>query len=228
MRKVLSLLLIASFVVVSCQKEIEDPDSTSNNNGNNGNNGNNNSPDSYHPLSVGSWWKMKDTASGNIATTTVVNGSRTINNIVYSAMKSSNSPDTAWAASPKPNYYIAGQGNSPNSGAAYNIVFHFLNDTASVGYSWEYNAGQGNGFAAIIKTTIIAKGLSMTVEGKNYTNVIQSRMVLSYDILGQVMPFATYDYFVAKGVGIIKLRADINAFSTSMQSCSNLVDHKIM
>jgi len=153
--------------------------------------------------------------------------SRTINNIAYTGIKASNNPDTAWAASPKPNYYIAGQGTSP-AGAPYNIVFHYLNDTASAGYSWEYIGGQGNNFTAHFKTTIIAKGLSMAVEGKNYTNVIQSRMVLFYDIFGTLMQFATYDYFVAKGVGIIKLRADLNAFGTSMQTCSNLVDYKIM
>jgi len=221
-----SLLLLASFILVACQKEIDETTTE----GGGGPGGNPVTGTSYNPLSTGSWWKWKDTASGATTTSTVINKNKTANNIVYTALLSDNGSrtDTAWAASPRPNYYLAAQGVSPNTGAPYDLVFHFLNDTASVGYSWQYNAGQGNGFTSLIKTTIIAKGLSMTVEGKNYTDVIHTKLDLSYDIFGMVMQFATYDYFTARGVGIIKVRTDINAFGTSMQTCMNLVDHKIM
>jgi hypothetical protein len=226
MKKILSLLLIASLTLVACQKEIEDPNSTSNNNGNNGNN---NSQDSYHPLTVGSWWKWKDSANGAVTTNTVLNVTKTINNVVFNGMLGSGSGqvDTGWAASPKPNYYYAAEGASPN-GAPFDLLFHYLNDTASVGHTWEYNAGQGNGFTATIKTTIIAKNLSMTVEGKNYTSIIQTRLVMSYNIFGLVMEFGSYDYFTAKGVGIIKIISKLGVSGAVFENCTNLVDHKIM
>jgi len=227
MRKAIGILLIATLAFAGCQKEIEDPSSSTNNNGNN--NGNNNTQDSYHPLSVGSWWKWKDSASGSVTTNTVLSITKTINNITFNGMLGSANGrlDTGWAASPKPNYYYAAKGASP-AGATFDLLFHYLNDTAAVGYTWEYNAGQGNGFTAKMKTTIIAKNLSLSVEGKNYTNVIQTRMLMSYDIFGTPMEFGSYDYFVAKGVGIIRIRSKLGAFGTSFEACSNLIDHKIM
>ncbi|HEX6914374.1 MAG TPA: hypothetical protein VF145_03995, partial [Chitinophagaceae bacterium] len=147
--------------------------------------------------------------------------------IQFSAYDPGSNPDTGWAASPVPNYYMAAKGNSPNSGAPYDILFHFLNDTASVGYNWQYVAGQGNGFTAHIKTTIIEKGITMTVAGKSYSNVIHTRLELIYDVFGTMTPSGSYDYFIAKGVGIIKIRSDIGMFGMTFQACSDLVDYSI-
>lgn len=148
---------------------------------------------------------------------------------MYTALVGTNGTqtDTSWFAAPQPNYYITLKGNSPNSGAAFDLTFHYLNDTASVGYSWQYKAGQGNGFTAHIKTTIKERGISMIVEGKTYTNVIHTELVLSYDLFGIILDFGSYDYYVSKGVGIIKVRTEVASFGVAFSACTNLIDHKI-
>lgn len=135
--------------------------------------------------------------------------------------------DTSLAASPHPNYYLTAKGVSP-SGGSYDLLFHYLNDTASIGYHWQYNAGNGSGFAALIKTTIVAKNLTMTVAGKTYSNVIQTRLDRTYDLLGSPMDMGNYNYFIAKGVGIIKVRSDLNMMGVPIiQTSSDLIDYSI-
>jgi hypothetical protein len=138
-----------------------------------------------------------------------------------------NTTDTGWMASPQPNYYLYAKGVSPNTGASYDILFHYLNDTASVGNSWQYTAGQGNGFTAYIQTTIIEHNLTMTVAGKSYNNVIHTRLVWTYDIFGTSLDAMMYDYFTAKGVGIIKVRSEGLTLISGFKACSDLIDYSI-
>jgi hypothetical protein len=219
-----ALLALFSLMVFSCQQEI-DPSIITNPGG--GNNGGGNTGN-YAPLSPGSWWKYKDSASGTMNTMTALNLTKTINGILYRAVKSSTGPaiDTAYQAAPAPNYYYTQKGNSPNTGAPYDLLFNYLNDTASVGFNWTYSSGQGNGFTAISKTTIIEKNITVTVAGITYPNVIHTRLDFAYDIFGTVIDFAVYDYYVAKNVGIVRARANI-VFGMSMQTCSDLIDHHI-
>jgi hypothetical protein len=228
MRKLslVALLLLSSLFLISCQKE---PDFSGPIQPGGTNNGVN-TRDSYHPVTPGSFWKHKDTATGAITTGTVLNITKTINNILHTGYLGSNSlqTDTAWIASPQPNYYLAAKGVSPNTGASFAMVFHYLNDTASAGYNWEYIAGNGNGFTAYIKTTIMERNLTMSVSGKTFTNVIHTRLVLSYDVLGSVMEFMIYDYFIAKGVGIIKVRSEAGQnLGFAFKACSDLVEYSI-
>jgi len=220
------LLIFISLCLLSCQKEV-DPNTLSPGGGNGG--GNNNTQGSFHPTSVGSWWKYKDTASGSISTSTIVNRTKTINSILYTAMVSENAvqKDTAWIASPQPNYYMYAKGISPNTGASYDVTFHYLNDTASVGYNWQYLAGQGNGFTAYIQTIIVERNISMSVAGKSFTNVTHTRLIWSYDILGTIMEFMSYDYFIAKSVGIIKVRSEGQNLLSGFKACSDLIDYSI-
>lgn len=220
------ILFFSSFYLLSCQKEV-DPNTLSPGGGNGG--GGSNTQGSFHPTSVGSWWKYKDSATGSISTSTIVNRTKTINGILYTAMIGENAVqrDTGWIASPQPNYYMYIKGISPNTGASYDVTFHYLNDTASVGYKWQYMAGQGNGFTAYIQTIIVERNISMTVGGKSFNNVIHTRLIWSYDILGTVMEFVSYDYFIAKGVGVIKVRAEGTNIFSGVKSCSDLVDYSI-
>ena len=71
------------------------------------------------------------------------------------------------------------------------------------------------------------KGISVTVQGQTYTNVIHTQLELSYNIFGIITPFAIYDYYLSKGVGIVRVRADISAFGTSMQTCSDLAEYHL-
>lgn len=225
------LLLLLSVLVFSCQKEIQPfdpsqpPITDTTNNG-----GDTSSVNSYQPLTTGSWWKYQDSATGAISLNTVASSTKTINGILHNALIATSDiqTDTVWTAAPRPNYYLVLQGASPNTGAAFDLTFHYLNDTASVGYNWQYNAGSGGDFTAYITTTIVAKNLTMTIGGKTYTNVIQTRLDLSYDIFGTLMDYGYYEYFTAQGVGILKIRAEIRNMGVPvMQTCSDLIDYSI-
>jgi hypothetical protein len=50
------------------------------------------------------------------------------------------------------------------------------------------------------------RDLTMTVQGRSYKNVIHTRVNLQYEIFGvTTMSYMFYDYYVAKGIGIIKI-----------------------
>ncbi len=69
--------------------------------------------------------------------------------------------------------------------------------------------------------------MTMTVAGKSYSNIIQSRLILSYNILGMEMEAATYDYYTAKGVGVIRVRTTIDNNGLSFNGCTDLIDYNI-
>ena len=216
----LAAVALLALLFVSCQQEV-DPDLITNT----GNNGN--TADSYQPLTVSSFWKYKDSASGAFSTMTVTTANKSIDGRTYAGVLATNTggqSDSVWMASPKPNYYYLAKGFSPNTGAPYDLLFHYLNDTAAVGYNWNYAAGHGNGFAADVTTTIVEKGLTVTIAGKTYTNVIHTNLELAYDITG---PIGFYDFYIAKGVGIIRIRAELDTFGFIYTSCSDLVDYDI-
>jgi hypothetical protein len=219
------LVFFASLFLISCQKEV----STELGPQTGGTGAGSGNKTSYNPTTSGSWWKYKDTASGMISTDTMLKRTNTINGIVYTAMIGQNAmlKDTAWVASPQPNYYMYEKGVSPNTGASYDMLFHYLNDTAAVGSNWQYTAGQGNGFTALIQTTIVERNISLTVAGKSYSNVIHTRLVLTYDVYGSSLDAMAYDYFTAKGIGIIKVRSEGLTLLSGFKACSDLVDYSI-
>ena len=218
-----ALLGMLSIALFSCQKEIVDPSIVSNPiNGGTGNSGN------YQPLTPGTWWKYKDSASGSLTTMTVLNYTKSINNVVFRGLKSNQSQtDTAYYASPAPNYYMYQKGVSPNAGAPYDLIFNFLNDTASIGYSWTYNAGSGNGFTAIHTVTVLEKGITLNIQGHSFPDVIHTRLDFAYD-LGVIMNLGVYDFYTAKNVGIVRVRADLGGgIVPSFITCSDMVEYHI-
>lgn len=227
--KKINLTLLISFIIslflISCQKELSsEPGRQGGTNGS--------GPGvatSYNPTTAGTWWKFKDTASGTISTSTMLKQTSTINGIVYTAMAGENATmkDTGWVASPQPDYYLYEEGVSPNTGASFDMLFHYLNDTASVGTTWQYTAGQGNGFTALIQTTIVERNITMTVAGKSYNNVIHTRLILTYDVYGTALDAMAYDYFIAKGIGIIKVRSEGLTMLSGFKACSDLIDYSI-
>ncbi len=226
MRRIqLAAFICLSIFFISCQQEV-DPDLITDptNPGNPVNNS-----ESYHPLSTNSFWKFRDSASGTISTMKAINVTKNINGRTHTAIltMSGSQTDTVWAASPKPNYYYNMKGFSPNTGAPFDLLFHYLNDTASVGSSWNYNAGHGNGFAALMTTTVMEKNMTITIAGKTYTNVIHTRLNLSYDLMGVVTDVGFYDYYTSKGIGIVRIRGELGYFGFINISSSDLVDHNI-
>ncbi len=220
----LCLLALSVLVFASCQKEVDFTDTNGGGGGNGGGGPVSNS--SFVPSTAGSWWKYKDSTTGRLATQTATSVTRMINGYLHRAIVLDTQADTGWTAAAQPNYFILQKGVSP-AGSVYDLNFHYLNDTAAVGHSWKYDAGHGNGLTAFVETTIVGKGLTMTVGGKTYTNVSHTSLRLSYDVGGVIIEMADYDFYIARGVGIIKSRTYINALGTTLEACSDLVEHLI-
>ena len=212
-QKLLACLLLLTGLV-SCQKEVEYtvPSTATNGNGgsggnnggtNGGSNGGNQTDSSYMPLATGNWWKLKDSASGTIQTYTVTPNSITYNGRSFSALYVQPTPngiDTGYYAHDAVDYRFLALVSAPS----VRLEFLYLRDTA-VGSTWTANAGSANGFAATINGKVIARNLTMTVQGATYQNVIHSYIELSYSLIGVA---ARYDYYSAKGVGIIAVYSE--------------------
>lgn len=226
----LTLLFIALSIIVSgCQKEI-----SSGVDNNNGTNPPSTVSEVYLPVSKDSYWKYKVTNPGGATSTITVTSTgqqQTYDGIAYHLF--ANSPSTAgnensFMAVKDHKYYTRAKGVSPNTGAPFDLTFLFSNDTATVGYQWNFDAGQGNGFAAKAPGSIVEKNISLTVLGKQYTNVIHSRFNIQYvlPVLGTT-DYGTYDYYLAKNIGIVKIEFITPPLFGSIQSVTELIEYSI-
>ena len=228
MNKLLLYFLGLSLVLVSCQKEVnfDTPQGGGTGGGPSGGSG------TYQPISKDSYWKYRQTGTfGGDYTITSTGQKRTQNGIeytVFTSMPASSTSDQLFGSKDH-NLYASFTGTSPNTGAPFSINMLYLNDTASVGYAWQHTAGQGNGFTAFTPGIIVEKGISLTVAGKTFNNVIHSQIELQYElsIFGTVT-FATYDYFVAKDVGIIRIETNGDPIlAPGVNAISDLIEYSI-
>lgn len=222
MKKLLLGLLMASSILTSCKKEKSIEIGIGGEGGD------------YQPLTKGSYWKYVQSgiATGELLITST-GQTKTINNIPLVLFTGTSSPtpgnSDGYYGKKDHNYYTVVAGNSPNTGAAFDMSFLYLNDTAAVGYTWTHAAGQGNGFTATIDGVILERDIVIQVEGKTYNQVIHTSFDLSYDmpLIGKI-PFATYHYYVAKNVGIVQIETATNPLvGPPVQLLTNLVEHSI-
>lgn len=223
MKKNLLFLLILAFAFTSCQKEVseEAPDNTE-------------TRDSYQPLTAGSYWKYKQTGDfAGESTVMVTSNKQTFDGIQFVQLTgdaASGAYGSSWFGIKGNNYYLRSAGNSPNTGAAFDLTQLYLNDKEAVGYNWDFTGGHGNGFTAELPGKIIEKGITLTVQGRTYSDVIHTQVNLTYDMpapFGNVS-YAFYDYYVAKGVGIVKIVSEGDpAMGIDISAVSELVEYKI-
>lgn len=234
MRITLINLLAIAMIMAGCSKEASFEINTGGNTGGNGNGGSQGGSDSYQPTSANSYWHYKETGDITDESTVTATGQKsTINGIDYyifnTTSQQTTGPYQSYMGVKDHNYYNLGQGSQ--QGVTFSLNFLYLNDTASVGYTWNNNAGQGNGFTAHTPGKIMERGISLTVNGKTFNNVIHTQGNLVYDIPGLgTLNSATYDYYVAKGVGIIRVIAavgDASITGATVHSTTDLVDYSI-
>ncbi|HLY71184.1 MAG TPA: hypothetical protein VKR53_15730 [Puia sp.] len=178
----------------------------------------------YQPLETPSFWVYQDSATGLTDTLTTTDSVVSINSKAYTVFHNSSGGQTAdeYFNISTHNYYSFGSfGNGLDS-----IELLYLNDTAAPGYNWQAIAGSINGFPAQVQGQIVDTGLSVTVGANTFTHVIHSEIDIEYNVgSGFQTPYAIYDYFVAKGVGIIKIEEDFPTLGFS--ATLNLISYKI-
>jgi len=237
MKKFAFSLLMAAAVLTGCNKEISVEHNGSNpgggigGGGGNGGNGQNGA-DTYQPMTVNSYWKYHQTGSiaGDV-TLTATDQTQNVNGLFYHVFNGTGTYGNSQSlySIKDHNYYVLYAGTSPNTGASFNINFLYLNDTASVGYTWTNSAGQGGGIAAYTPGKVLEKGISLTVAGKTYNDVIHTQVELQYDMPGfGSLTFITYDYFVAKNIGVIRiLSVGDPLYGAGINTTTDLVDYSI-
>jgi hypothetical protein len=222
---------VTILLATSCQKEIEDPLFTENSNPNptTGNTAGN-----YQPTTKNSYWKYKITSNYEPERTSMYTATatkQTIGTIPYDVF--TNSPaasgfENTYLGQKNHNHFNLVKGASPNTGALVDIALLYLNDTASVGYKWDYDAGQANGIAAKTLGVVLEKNISLTIEGKTFKNVIHTQVELQYEVPGfGFMTFITYDNYIAKDIGIIRIDALSDAMMGGVHSTSDLIEYSI-
>lgn len=200
MNKRLTLLLLSAICALGCTKGNNSPANTS-------------TTATYQPTTTGSTWTYSN-SSNTLATSTItytINGQTNVfNNIsFYQAY----SPGYSIAFSHTDHiYYIVDQ--VLYYGAL--LQFQYLDDTAAVGATWTsavYAVGTTNQVQTPSQITgkILEKGITLTVSGQTFKNVIHTEIDFQASSTNQNQNFLNYSrqYYVAQGVGIIET-ADIN------------------
>jgi len=169
--------------------------------------------DSYQPVKAGSTWKYNVTAAGFSDVKTVVMKSNTISfdgrtyAVAQTTQKSDGSTDNEY-------YYHSGSVYTSRTDAttADEIVeIQYLDDAAIIGTKFisKPNAlGVNNGKPVRWVGTIVDKNSTRLVNNIAFKDVIHTKVDLQYDNgSGFVSSGTVYDYYVARGIGIIELNA---------------------
>lgn len=202
--KALPLLALATLLFTSCKKDKgESPSDDTNTK---------TTSDTYQPLTTGSTWKYVE--SGDTTTHTITGATQVFGGKTYTTVEAKSKAGTDHAYYyVKDHVYILRQTLSGYG----DIAFTYLNDTAKVNATWTANVTDGGtlgGIPARMIGAIAQKGISKAVNGKTYTNVIHSTAQLQYN-LGGYTTLATYDFYAAKGIGLIEIDASSFGFTTS-------------
>ena len=198
MKKSLFLIVIVAFFVTGCISSKNDPkpgDGTS-------------TSDSYFPVSAGSSWTYKEDLAGATSSTVIkmTGKTKTFNGKSYFEATSASTV----------------KGNSTGYFYAVNHVFTMLqaipqanitvevpvgDDSKAAGYTWTTTPtadGYIQGLPAQMVNIIKEKGISRTVNGKAFTNVIHTQVDLQYDLGAGFESYSVYDFYLAKGIGMIE------------------------
>lgn len=190
--------------------------------------------DTYQPVSSGSYWKYTATTGTTIGhSVTTMNGlTATFNGKTYYA---NNNTSDQYAGSQISYFGIDNHNYRVRSTTlVYGITVDmiYLNDELSVGSTWTAKItddGFVNGVPGRIVGKILETGISRSVSGKTFNNVIHTQVSLQYDYgIGKGFESAgTYDFFVAKNVGVIETDTNLSTFGFTLSSITVLTEYLI-
>ncbi len=201
MRKLLLCCFIIS--IVGCAKEINSNPANAIRNG-----AQNNAVvvDTYLPLTKGTIWNYTNETNSKVKKSklTVTRSKRTINGKNYTAIKSVTKgvPDTIYYNHTGHDYYLYTKQGSSDADAV-NLEILFLKDDAAAGTTWSQPAGSGNGVSLSCSGKIMETGISLTVSGVTYTDVIHTYIEVKTTGFFSIVVYKQ-DYYVAKNIGVIK------------------------
>jgi hypothetical protein len=165
----------------------------------------------YLPSKKGTYWKYETDFAGTQGTATItLTGETTlIDGKTYLNITSEDESDVV-----ENGYYYGGNHvySLTAAEAGLTLEFEYLHDNVGVGETWTAKlTPDGNlaGTPARLQGKIIESDVTKTVLGKDFTGVIHTRIVLQYDSGSGFEDSGTYDYYIAKGVGLIQIDSDL-------------------
>jgi len=190
--------------------------------------------DTYQPLTKGSFWKNVESSNfstvDEASTITLTGKTKTINGKLYSEAVSvsdlTGERDTAYFYAANNNYILY----SYEEDLEEILQFDYLHSNAAVNETWETPvtvSGSVVGVLGRLRGTLKEKGIKKTVKGKEYSNVIHTELVLQYNYNNAWETWATYNFYVAKGIGIIEIDTDMDIMGLSMSYKSQLTSYSI-
>ncbi|GGH17297.1 hypothetical protein [Mucilaginibacter phyllosphaerae] len=221
MKKYLLLLFpVIALCLASCKKDAVDY-AGYNVSVNPGNTSTTKTNDSYLPTSKGSSWTYENNLTGTVESTEAhISG-------VITPINGQNYYEVRSATKGKENtfqyYYVKDKKYKIMATTVQEKVtveFFLLDDNLKVGDEWTANMspnGLVNGVPARTVGKIIESGITKTVLNKTYKNVIHTRLTVQYDFgLGSGFEdYGTYDYYLAKEIGLIQTDAELFGFKSS-------------
>jgi len=181
---------------------------------------------SYQPTTSGSVWKYVNMVTGKpdeLITVKAVGTTFNINNRVYYTVTSASSLNGTAT-----NYYFTNgvfytiRGASLVSGAT--SEFQYLDNSFTVGTKWTVSvndAGFINGVPGRFVGSTIEKDVTKTIGENTFTNVIHTTVNLEFDYGEGFVTTATYDYYVAKGVGMVEVDTSVAGSVVSTETITS-------
>lgn len=212
MKKYLLVIIAGAMLAAGCKSK-NDPKPASSN--------------SYFPVTSGSTWNYDDKV-GNAASSTLIitmtGQTATINSKkYYTATSTSSATNTTTTG-----YYYATDHSfairATNAKAAVTIELQLGNDSLAVGTTWTTTPtdnGTISGFAARTINTVKEKGITKVVNGKTYTDVLHTQVDLQYNLGLGFTSTAIYDFYLAKGVGMIETDTSVNGASYETETLTS-------
>jgi len=198
MKRTLPVLIAVAILMAGCKKSSKTDVSPVN------------TADSYLPVTTGSQWTYGDNTNGTVQTRTITatGGTTIINNKTYNnaSVKVTETGTTNPAYLYAANHLYAMR--IPNNDLGLTIELQMCIDNQPAGYSWTSlptDDGTINGVSARMANTIKEVNINKSAFGKNYPNVIHTQSEIQYNYGGGYQTAATYDFYLAKGVGLIYL-----------------------
>lgn len=189
-------------------------------------NGGGGSNDSYLPTTKGSSWTYQSdmTGSTELSTSYLTGAITPINGQNYYELKT-----TALGKESIGYYFVKDKKYKVRSATVESntmLEFFILDDNLPVGGEWVATMtadGSVNGVPGRTKNKIIESGITKTVLNKTYKNVIHTHIIVQYDLGSGFQNFVDYNFYLAKGVGVIETDTNFGTYKTS----SYLFDYSI-
>ncbi len=162
----------------------------------------------YYPICSGSVYKYSDTSAGS-STATASNYTLTyikdtlIESKTYKKFTGAGQQNTFFNCTSGVSTAIVLNGSTQGGILLPYVKITTLKENAAVGTLWS-DTITVNGQDAVYTYNIVSKGITKTVAGVTYADVIHVHEQTTIDLMGTVIPAGQSEYYFARGIGLIE------------------------